>query len=265
MKRTTLAALALSATLALGACGQEVATPASQPSATQQATTATSAADTQQTSTAQDAATAQATSTEPAATQSSTAQAGTTGAAVAPLTQANLPTAGDLEYHKAGDWKLVNAGPGQGHSALTICQGKLPGLENPHVFRADFTMPVEGGTDGYAAAMVIEYKDNATAQEARKTVLSWGKGKCETGPDGEPTDVKAYGGDAAFSEMTAKANGDNTRFVSIGAVVVNNRLAIVTMEDIGQDSNWDYAPNGEVGAMHPMFRTLPKVADRLAK
>lgn len=52
-------------------------------------------------------------------------------------------------------------------------------------------------------------------------------------------------------------------FQAIGTVVNADRVAYVVMNTVGMDNNWDDEPDGAVGALHPMIRTLPKVSERI--
>ena len=64
--------------------------------------------------------------------------------------------------------------------------------------------------------------------------------------------------------MLDDPTSDNTHFGAYGVVQAGHRLAVVAMDTVGLDSNWSYVENDPTGlATHPMFRTLPKVAERL--
>ena len=65
--------------------------------------------------------------------------------------------------------------------------------------------------------------------------------------------------------MLGDPTSDDTHFGDYGVVRAGDRLAVVAMDTVGLDSNWSYEENDPTGlAMHPMFRTLPKVAARLS-
>lgn len=261
MKRLGIAVTAVLALTALGGCGQQ-ATPGAAPAATSSATAGS-------TSSAPVATSSSAQSTASAAPSSATSSGSASAAPNSQLaqrgvTRANLPTSSDLEWFKAGDWRQLDGGSGLGQSTLSTCQQDTPQFDGARSFRADFELPKSGGSS--ASALVTSFDTAEQAQEARKAVLSWRGNGCQ-GTDSEPDQVPAAGNDASFVEYTKPldAKTGEALFVSIGAVVEGNRLAVVTMEVVGQDNNWDFKPNGEVGQTHPMIRTLPKVADRLSR
>ena len=211
----------------------------------------------------------QAESTQAGSTQSASIPTGTPGASAsaAALSVANVPTEDDMEWHKPGDWSIVGDQAGEGRSPASACQkGSFALLAGAGDMRnAQYVM----GESENATALVIDFDSPESASAAYDTITGWSKG-CDPAPSSTaPVDTATGEGEASFVEVTLPgpetSQTDMGTFQAIGTVVNGDRVAYVVMTITGMDNNWDYAPNGAVGAMHPMFRTLPKVSERIVK
>lgn len=188
-------------------------------------------------------------------------------ASTAALSAANVPTEDDMEWHKPGDWSLVGDQAGEGRSPSSACQkGSFAVLAGAGDMRnAQYVM----GESENATALVIDFDSPDSASAAYDAITGWSN-NCDPAPSSTAQVDTATGeGEASFVEVTLPgpetSQTDMGTFQGIGTVVNGDRVAYVVMTITGMDNNWDYAPNGAVGAMHPMFRTLPKVSERIVK
>ena len=190
------------------------------------------------------------------------------------LRLANLPTESDLEWHGPGDWKTTDTYSGIGGQDISRCFA--PGPASLPAFRRDFRLADSAGDR--AGAVVLEFADAEAAETAYATIVRAGTRLPDpTGETGSPADQRRATGcrsscpaaAAQFiqtsTEVLDEPTSDDTHFGDYGVVRIGDRLAVVAMDTVGLDSNWSYAENDPTGlAMHPMFRTLPKVAARLS-
>ena len=201
-----------------------------------------------------------------AATQAASIPSGTPDPSTSTpaLSAASVPTEADLEWHKPGDWFIVSDQAGEGRSPSSACQqgslGLLPGAGD--MWNAQYVM----GEHENARVLVVDFDAPGSAVAAYDTITGW-SANCDPAPSSTST-VATLAGRASFVEVTlpgpetSQTQGSGT-FQSIGTVVNDDRIAYVVMTITGMDNTWDYAPDGPVGAMHPMFRTLPKVSERI--
>lgn len=176
------------------------------------------------------------------------------------LTEA-LPTSTDMEWHQAGDW-IVDANPGNNREGVAECLSGLRKITTNEVPRA-YTLKGSTGDD-WATANVLQFRTAAEAKDA-ESMLKEIAVDCQTSGSNPWHPVKVTGGTAGFAEGTIRiAGSEEGDFFAIGFYRAGTRVGVITMTTRGQDNNWDYVPSGAVGAMHPMYRTLPKATARLA-
>lgn len=200
-------------------------------------------------------------------TPSATPTASPSSSTQQPLTEASLPRASDLAWHRFGDWTPTSTWTGSGQATVNRCQlDTFESLGADQVYVREYKM----GSD-YASAVVLQFGSEAEFEAGGEGLEHW-FATCPSrlkkqGAHGVSMDSHAVGTTGRFSEVSfiSSDNPDESIFLASGvtADTASLRMALVTMETHGKDNNWDYEPNGPVGAMHPMFRTLPKVAERL--
>lgn len=191
------------------------------------------------------------------------------------LSRENLPWNADLEWHEPGDWQATSLWEGEGKEQATKClRGPVDAaLDARTVYQRDYEFP--GSDVDRASALVMEFDTNQIADDAYGTLATWAtecsatledKGFTQHG-EAQGHRVSIPGTEARFTELTYRAHGDDRDeafFESIGAVRDGNRVALVSMNVWGLDNNWSYDPDDGSGLdLHPMFRSMPKVADRL--
>lgn len=184
------------------------------------------------------------------------------------LSESNLPRSQDMAWHSLGDWKTTSTWSGSGQATVNRCQATtFEKLGASQVFVREFSM----GSD-YASAVIMQFDDPASMDAALEGIKYWMTSCPERlskqGIKGATSSSHQVSNSESFSELSFPDpdNADSGIFQATGVATDTDRLraAFVTMETHGQDNNWDYEPNGPVGAMHPMFRTLPRVSDRLS-
>lgn len=196
-----------------------------------------------------------------------------------PITQSNLPWEADLEWQEPGDWKAAELYEGEGERQTTKCLQEPvvemgEGLEG--IYQRDFDYA--GGTGKErGSALILEYETNQQADEIYGALARMAAIECHQElerqgytPVGELTGhrISIPGTEARFTEMSYRAAEDDDQeeayFESVGAVRDGNKIALVSMTMWGMDNNWSYEPDDGTGLpLHPMYRTMPKVADRL--
>lgn len=251
MKSRLLPPLALAAVLALSACSGE---PGTSPAPRTEAAPAD-------------------TSVLPPQTAEPSPDASTTppGGAVTP---ANLPEADDLEWNEGTSWRAGATSVGGGSEQLSVCQQnsiESLGANAIHVRRFSMT------GDGEAVSIAMSFENEELAGQAYATAQDW-FAACEPvlvaqqrtdGRQGIPeTAVEVPDGRAQVTEWgyrSATTDPDSLEFESQGLVQLSDRVSLTVMRIEGQDNNWDLEPGGPVGAVHPMIRSLPAVATKLAR
>ncbi|GAA2102008.1 hypothetical protein GCM10009841_18150 [Microlunatus panaciterrae] len=198
-------------------------------------------------------------------------------AAPVPLVSAtNLPTEADLEWHQPGDFKVSETYSGAGQDVASSCFLANPESFGPvAIFRRDYVL--SGSTKGnFASAVTMQFDTAAQAEAVVKTMTGWADDCARTltrqghhkAGHGDWYDVDAGAGQAKFIEVYADVLGapgsSPLSFDYYGLVRVDERVTFVSMLTSGQDSHWSYDKGSAKLPLQPMFRSLPKVAERLA-
>lgn len=195
------------------------------------------------------------------------------------LAEENLPWEADLEWHDPGDWKAAGLWEGEGPEQTTKCLTEDPldeAISPTSMYQRDFTLPGGTGTER-GSALIMEFEENRDADRVYGWLAEMAavnchdtlqlKGFTPIGPL-QGHRISIPGTEARFTEVTYREELDDDKqeafFESIGAVRDGNKIALVSMTIWAMDSNWSYDPDDGTGLpMHPMYRTMPKVADRL--
>lgn len=185
------------------------------------------------------------------------------------VTEAALPTGAELAWLEFGDWTVADTHAGSGNAQLSKCQvNKFESTGANAIVVRTFTAP--DGSQAVAAAMSFDSPE--LTDQAAQTLAGW-VDSCEEmlGSGGMSQikrtftheQVRVDGGSAEASEIGWDDQGTGT-FESIGITSTDTRVEWVTMTVTGQDSKWDTTPDGPVGQLHPMIRSLPEVTKKLA-
>lgn len=190
----------------------------------------------------------------------------------------NLPWESDLEWHEAGDWKATDLYAGEeGEERTTKClRGPVVHeLNVDRMYQRDYEYP--DAEKNRASALILEFETNKVADRAYSELATWATECAATLDDQGYTQfgparghlISIPGTEARFTELSyrhASDNGDEAFFESIGAVRDGNKVALVSMTSWGMDNNWSYDENDESDLpLHPMYRSMPKVAERLVR
>lgn len=190
------------------------------------------------------------------------------------VTADNLPEAASLEWNEASTWRALETRAGGGTEQLSVCQQtRLESLGANAIQVRTYSLSGDGG-DGVAIAM--SFDDRALADQAYGTVQDWVADcrqvlQAQERTDGSqgiaPTPVDVPGeGRAQVTEWAYRSPSTepgNLEFESQGLVQTGDRLGLLIMRIEGQDNNWDVEAGGPTGAIHPMIRNIPAVADSL--
>ncbi|GAB3703024.1 hypothetical protein [Mariniluteicoccus flavus] len=178
------------------------------------------------------------------------------------VTSDDLPRASDLGTLGGVTWAEGETTAASPRTPISACQrSKWESTGATALQVRTFTGP--GGAT--AGAVVLSYPDAATAEQAITTLTTWAQSCGEVissngGTDAmtplAPTPVRVDGAQAQVSE-TAWKSDRGPRTESQGLVRRGDRVAFVAY---GSGARTD---DGDV-AEHPMTRTLPLVAQRLA-
>lgn len=251
MKSRLLPSLALAAVIALSACsGEPTTSPTPRPAA--------SPVDT---------------SILPPQTAQPTPDARTTPPSGA-VTADNLPDAASLEWNEASSWREVSTSSGGGREQLSVCQqNSMESLGANAIQVRTYSLSGDGGD---AVAVAMSFDTAELAEQAYSTVQGWvadctqvlqAQERTNASQGIPPTPVDITGeGQAQMTEWAYRSpstDPDNLEFESQGIVQADDRLGLLIMRIEGQDNNWDLEPGGPTGAVHPMIRNIPEVADRL--
>ena len=193
------------------------------------------------------------------------------------VTAANLPQAQDLQWSEETSWQVEETFTGGGTEQLSVCQqNSIESLGVNAIQVRTFTL----GEDGEAVAIAMSFDGPGAAEEGYALAEEW-VGDCEQVLAAQQrTDGRQHFPAAAVT-LPALADGESqvtewiysppdsgghyAEFESQGLVRSGDRMAFVIMRVQGQDNSWDLEPGGPVGDVHPMIRSLPAVADRLAQ
>lgn len=193
------------------------------------------------------------------------------------ITAANLPWNADLEWQEQGDWLAQELWEGEGPNPTTKClRGSVESsLGAEAVYQRDYKFSDIELPDR-ASAVIMEFDSNEEADGAYSRLADWAtqcaglledKGYTQLG-DSQGHLISIPGTEARFTEISYREHGDDRDeafFESIGAVRDGNKIALVSMNVWGMDNNWSYdSDEADSGlALHPMYRSMPDVADRL--
>lgn len=195
-----------------------------------------------------------------------------TASPVQVITEANLPTDTDLEWHRPGDWKITNTYPGSGSDVASECfQAKPESLGSTGSFYRTYDF------DGaFGSATALQFDTAAAAEEAYRTLIRWGDECEQTMTDRGHRRVKSVDWDAVttehgearyrvmLSDLLDDPKAVEGNIEEYGLIVAGDRVEIVTMKLVGMDHIWTTEPNDGTGlALDPMIRSLPKAAARL--
>lgn len=196
-----------------------------------------------------------------------------------PITESNLPWEADLEWQQPGDWKAAGLWEGEGPEQATKCLTEDPldeAISPTNMYQRDFTFP--GGTGKErGSALIMEFDENRDADWVYGWLAEMVAVNCHDTlklksftPVGELEGhrISIPGTEARFTEMSYREELDDDQqeayFESVGAVRDGNKIALVSMTIWGMDNNWSYESDDSTELpLHPMYRTMPKVADRL--
>lgn len=191
-----------------------------------------------------------------------------------PIEMANLPWEKDLDWAETGDFKVDGqwTGPGPGNASICLRGDPSEELGAQGVFRRSYDLP-EFHVAG-ADALIMEFESNEVADEAYGTLATWAtecqetleeKGFIYYGAEGYR--VSHPGTEARFTELSyvyMDGGSEEQRSESLGAVRDGNKVALVSMNVLNEDEpDWAHEGDGTGLPLHPMYGSLPKVADRL--
>jgi hypothetical protein len=201
--------------------------------------------------------------------RTATTSRSSSASAVSKITNSNLPRTQDMEWQKAGDWQIDSTRTGLGAEPVSTCiSDDLAGYDGTTaVLRRDYTLP----DNGRGTAVALNY-DTAQAASAAFLNLTQAAEGCQAALQlGEFTHVakiKDYdvvipeGITGLFYESSYRPSGQDQTYESIGLSLAGTRVLLLSMIVVEPDSHWSYSEGG-AKPLHPMFRTLPKAAERL--
>ncbi len=219
--------------------------------------------------------------TKPTTTTTKATQA-TTGASSPPTSTIKKGSlvaaqASDLYYHTRGEFTVTDefAGLGQ-NSPVSAFPTDDYGAQG--VFVRDF---VRTQKDVEVRTATYRFRSADEAKAAYAKLVSYvteypasqvgGEYEWDVkGSDFHPVDlssVDAASKQATFTTIVYSGIGSQHgkgMFEDVGIVQVGPYVEFVGYHYEGLDSNWDYEPGSPVGALHPLVRSLPLVAARLA-
>ena len=186
-----------------------------------------------------------------------------------PITVDNLPWNADLDWVDRGGWRADQG------TVLSACVREDPeeALGAQRVFDRAYALPEE--ESALAGALIMDFESNAAADEAYQTLAVWAT-ECEEAlldkgyeqlDEAEGHLISDPGTEARFTELSYRpesGDGGEVRSTSIGAVRDGNKIAWVSMNvpEVGEPT-WSHPGDGSGNLLHPMYSSMPKVADRL--
>lgn len=204
----------------------------------------------------------------PTASRTATATRSASVHAVAKITTGNLPRTEDMEWQKAGDWLIDRTRTGLGAEPVSTCiSDDLTAYDGTTaVLRRDYTLPDTGR--GTAVALTYDTTQAASAAFLNLTQAAEGcRSALEQGGFTHVAKIKDYdvvipeGITGLFYESSYRPSGQDQTYESIGLSLAGTRVLLLSMIVIEPDTRWSYSEGGK--PLHPMFRTLPKAAERL--
>jgi hypothetical protein len=185
------------------------------------------------------------------------------------ITKSNLPTRADMEWQRAGDWVLSGTRTGLGAEPVSTCiSDDIASYDGmTAVLRRDYTLTGKGR--GTAVALSYDAPQAASAAFLNLTQAAEGcRAELLQGDFTNVTKTKDYdvvipeGITGLFYEASFQPDGEDQTYESIGLALAGTRVLLLTMIVAEPDSQWSYSAGG-AKPLHPMFRTLPKAAERL--
>lgn len=192
------------------------------------------------------------------------------------VTEADLPADTDLVWTSEIGWKTVETSEGGGTEQRSVCQqNRMESLGAKFLLTRTYALGGDPNTSGGdAAAIAMSFETEELADQAYATAQGWItecaatlEAQNRTNPKLwiDPREVTVPGGRAQMSEWSYGIGGDEGEFESQGLIQVGDRVELLVMRIQGQDNNFDTEPNGPVGDVHPMIRSLPTAAEKLAR
>jgi hypothetical protein len=206
-------ALLVALTLGLGGCASKDDSP-SKPAAGQSPETSTPTVT---------PSTPESTPTEPTPTPSP-----------ATLTDRLLPTDAVPGLNASWHWEDGETGPADASEFGLCAKVDLVSIGATEVVQRTYFPPVD--TDDNAAEQVAEFPDATTTATALKVLKSWRKNCAAKNRKVGPL-VSVDGGSWYLVTVTPP-NADEGMFQAVGLVTSGNRIAVLTMDSIGQDFNY---------------------------
>ncbi len=188
-----------------------------------------------------------------------------------------------MAWHEIGDWRSEGTSIGPEPSSTTQSTTRPVNDYRGAAARTwERSFSLRESEGDWAAAVLTQFDTAAHASAAERAVtralatcegtLTAADGYLQVGAASPSRRVKTTTGSARFTEMgyqtmvDVDADPNSWTFEATGTVRYGRRLLVLTMTSHGQDNNWSYVPNDPTELLlHPMFRTLPAAAKRLAR
>ncbi|RNL64193.1 hypothetical protein EFK50_06575 [Nocardioides marmoriginsengisoli] len=170
----------------------------------------------------------------------------------ATLTDRLLPTDAVPGLNASWRWQDGETGPADSEPFGRCAKVDLVSIGATEVVERTYFPPVD--TDDNAAEQIAEFPDATTTATALKVLKSWHK-RCGTKTVKAGTLTTVDGGSWYLLTVSA-AHADEGLFQAVGLVTSGTRIAVLTMDSIGQDYNY---PAGK----EPMVAMVKAAAVRL--
>lgn len=187
------------------------------------------------------------------------------------VTADDLPAADDLVWNDRASWTVGATTEGGGTEQLFVCQqNSLESLGANAIQVRTYTL---SGADP-AVAIAMSFDSRELADQAYETVKTWNddclevldaQGRNDAKQTITALGVPIEGGRGHVTEWAYPRGEDNGEFESQGLYQIDDRIGLLAMRIEGQDNSWDTAPGGPVGEVHPIIRSLPAAAAKLAR
>lgn len=194
---------------------------------------------------------------------------------------ANLPSERTMAWHHRGDWISQGTTRSDEPTSPSPCLTRpLNDYRGARSSTSERSFALEGSDRDTALAVVVQF-DNVTHATAAERAVRRALQACDdTLADdasyvgtAHPTPARRVDterGTARFTEVDyvtlTDADEQVGTFEAVGTVRTGRRLLVVSMAVHGQDNNWSYVADDPTGLpLHPMYRTLPRAANRLAR
>jgi hypothetical protein len=167
----------------------------------------------------------------------------TSSASPATLTDLLLPTDAVPGLNATWRWEDGETGPAGTDPFGRCAKVDLMSIGATEVVERTYFPPVD--TDDNAAEQIAEFPDATTTATALKVLKSWHK-RCATKTVRAGALTPVDGG-SWYLLTVASANPDEALFQAVGLVSSGNRIAVLTMDSIGQDYNYPAGKEPMVG------------------